>query len=230
MLDRNGRLLRAYATSQGRWRLPAKVADVDPQFFDLLFAYEDKRFRSHHGVDPLALLRAAVQLVTSGRIRSGGSTLTMQVARLLEPRSDRNLSAKLRQIVRAVEIERVLSKNQILSLYLDLLLMAAILKAFVPRRWPISARSRGSSRWARPRSLVALPQSPELRRPDRFAKPRARQRPRARPFRGDGSVPADEIALAKTDRVPTARRAMPFLAPHAAIRLPPKRLPRTKYG
>ena len=74
VLDREGRLLRAYATSEGRWRLPATVADVDPRFFDVLFAYEDKRFRAHHGVDPLAFLRAALQLATSGRIRSGGST------------------------------------------------------------------------------------------------------------------------------------------------------------
>src|SRR5271170_3740480 len=85
VLDRNGRLLRAYATSEGRWRLPATVADVDPRFFDVLLAYEDKRFHGHHGVDPLALTRAAVQLVSTGHIESGGSTLTMQVARLLEP-------------------------------------------------------------------------------------------------------------------------------------------------
>ena len=120
VVDRDGRLLRAYATPEGRWRLPASVADVDPRFFAMLFAYEDKHFRAHRGVDPLALVRATMQLVTSGRIQSGGSTLTMQVARLLEPRSNRNLAAKLRQIVRAIEIERALGKDDILSLYLDL--------------------------------------------------------------------------------------------------------------
>ena len=83
VVDREGRLLRAYATSEGRWRLPATVADVDPRFFDVLFAYEDKRFREHHGVDPRAVLRATLQFATSGRLRSGASTLTMQVARLL---------------------------------------------------------------------------------------------------------------------------------------------------
>src|SRR5271169_7117287 len=71
VLDRNGRLLRAYATADGRWRLPATVGDVDPRFFQVLFAYEDKHFRSHHGIDPLALTRAAFQLVSSGHIRSG---------------------------------------------------------------------------------------------------------------------------------------------------------------
>src|SRR5277367_796516 len=120
VLDRNGKLLRAYATTDGRWRLPAKVGDVDPRFFDVLFAYEDRRFRAHHGVDPMALTRAALQLATSGRIRSGGSTLTMQVARLLEPRRERTLAAKLRQIARAIEIERVLTKDEVLALYLEL--------------------------------------------------------------------------------------------------------------
>src|SRR5450631_2494032 len=61
VLDRDGRLLRAYATSEGRWRLPATVKDVDPRFLRMLFAYEDKRFYGHHGVDPVAMARAAVQ-------------------------------------------------------------------------------------------------------------------------------------------------------------------------
>ena len=121
VVDREGRLLRAYATSEGRWRLPATVADVDPRFFDVLFAYEDKRFRVHHGVDPRAVLRAALQFATSGHLRSGASTLTMQVARLLEPPEvRRSMVTKLRQMVRAIEIERALTKDEILALYLDL--------------------------------------------------------------------------------------------------------------
>jgi penicillin-binding protein 1C len=218
VLDRQGRLLRAYATSEGRWRLPAKVADVDPKFSELLFAYEDRRFRAHHGVDPLAFLRGLGQLATTGHIRSGGSTLTMQVARLLEPRN-RNLSAKLRQIVRAVEIERVLSKDQVLSLYLELApyggniegIRAASLAYFgkEPRRLTLGEAAL----------LVALPQSPELRRPDHFAAAAriARDRVLDR-YAATGRVPADEIALAKAEPVPTSRRLMPMLAPHAADR------------
>ncbi len=86
VLDRNGGLLRAYATPEGRWRLPAQAADVDPRLIEMLLAYEDKRFRGHAGVDPLAMLRAAGQWLANARVISGGSTLTMQVARLLEPR------------------------------------------------------------------------------------------------------------------------------------------------
>jgi penicillin-binding protein 1C len=216
---RDGRLLRAFATVDGRWRLPAQVADVDPRFFAMLFAYEDKRFHDHRGVDALALGRAAFQLISSGRIQSGGSTLTMQVARLLEPRSGRSFAAKLRQIVRAIELERALSKDEILALYLDLApyggniegVRAASLAYFgkEPRRLTLGEAAL----------LVALPQSPEGRRPDRSmaAARAARDRVLAR-FSASGTVPADEIALAKAEPVPAGRRPMPMLAPHAADR------------
>jgi penicillin-binding protein 1C len=121
IVDRHGKLLRAYAMADGRWRLPvdARTA-VDPGYLKLLLAYEDRRFYSHAGVDPFALGRAAFQLMTSGHIVSGGSTITMQLARLMEPRRQRSIHAKLRQMVRAVEIERQLTKDQILNLYLAL--------------------------------------------------------------------------------------------------------------
>src|ERR1700743_3536013 len=86
VVDRKGKLLRAYAMPDGRWRLAVEAKDVDPTYLKLLFAYEDKRFYSHDGVDPLALGRAAYQLVTRDHIVSGGSTITMQLARLIQPR------------------------------------------------------------------------------------------------------------------------------------------------
>ncbi len=219
VLDRNGHLLRAYATKEGRWRLPAKVADVDPRFFDALFAYEDKRFRQHHGVDPLALMRAAFQLVTSGRIHSGGSTLTMQVARLLEPRSRRSFAAKMRQIVRAIEIERVLTKDQILSLYLELAPYGGNIEGIRAASLAYFGKEPRSLTLGQAALLVALPQSPELRRPDRF--PQAARIARNRVldrYAAADHVPADEIAFAKAERMPLVRRPMPLLAAHAADR------------
>src|ERR1700687_5486390 len=121
IVDRNGKLLRAYAMADGRWRLPVDAkSGVDPGYFKLLMAYEARRFRIHAGVDPLALGRAAFQLLSRGHIVSGGSTITMQLARLMEPRRERSVYAKLRQVVRALEIERQLNKDQILDLYLAL--------------------------------------------------------------------------------------------------------------
>ncbi len=217
VVDREGRLLRPYATAEGRWRLPATIEGVDPRFFKLLFAYEDKRFREHTGFDPVALGRAAWQLATNGRIVSGGSTITMQVARLLEPREGRSLLVKLREIVRAVEIERVLSKDDILALYLSLApyggnlegIRAASLAYFgkEPRRLTLGEAAL----------LVALPQSPEVRRPDRSADVARNARNRVLDRLAlAGAVPLDEVVRAKAEPVPAARKPMPALAPHAA--------------
>ncbi len=219
VLDRDGRLLRAYATAEGRWRLPARIADVDPRLFEVLFAYEDKRFRAHRGVDPLALMRAALQLATSGRIRSGGSTLTMQVARLIEPRSGRSFVAKLRQVVRAIEIERVLSKDEVLALYLDLAPYGGNIEGVRAASLAYFGKEPRHLSLGEAALLVALPQSPEARRPDRFADAARSARDRVLDrFAASGGVPADEIALAKAESVPTARLAMPMLAPHASDR------------
>ena len=217
VVDRDGKLLRAYLTTEGRWRLPATRKDVDPRFLEALLAYEDKRFYHHCGVDPLALMRAAYQLATQGHIVSGGSTITMQVARLMEPRAKRSLYAKLHEAVRALQLEWALSKDEILSLYLTLApyggnlegIRAASLAYFgkEPRRLTLGETAL----------LVALPQSPELRRPDRYpvAAKSARDRVLDR-IAGRGLYSAAEIAHAKDEPVPRARKPMPLSAPHSA--------------
>jgi penicillin-binding protein 1C len=217
VLDRDGRLLRAYATKEGRWRLPADVPDVDPRFLKLLFAYEDKRFYEHPGVDPLALLRAAAQLIDNREIVSGGSTLTMQVARLLEPRRQRSVSAKLHQIVRALELEWKLSKPQILSLYLTLAPYGGNLEGIRAASLAYFGKEPKRLSLGEAALLVALPQSPELRRPDRHAEAAraARDRVLDRAAKA-GVVPRDEIAHAKSEPVPHRRVPMPIFAPHSA--------------
>ena len=217
VLDRHGQLLRAYATPEGRWRLPATVHDVDPRFLKLLFAYEDKRFYEHHGVDPEALARAAWQLVTTGHIVSGGSTITMQVARLLEPRTHRSLAAKLHQIARALELEHALSKNQILSLYLTLAPYGGNLEGIRAASLAYFGKEPRRLTLAEAALLVALPQSPEMRRPDRDAKAALAARNRVLDrVAADGVAPPDEIARAKAHDVPHARKLLPMLAPHSA--------------
>jgi penicillin-binding protein 1C len=217
VVDREDRLLRAFATAEGRWRLPAKPAEVDPRYVDLLLAYEDRRFRSHPGVDGWALLRAVYQFVSSGRIVSGGSTLTMQVARLLEPRERRSLPVKLRQIVRAVQLERALGKDGVLALYLSLAPYGGNLEG--ARAASLSYLGKEPRRLSLGEAalLVALPQSPEARRPDRSPEVARRARDRVLDrAAAAGLLPADEVARAKAEAVPQARRPMPMLAPHAA--------------
>lgn len=164
--DRDGRLLHVTPTNAGRYRLPVSVADVDRRYIDMLITYEDKRFYDHSGIDPLALARAFGQWVAAGRVVSGGSTLTMQTARLLEPRP-RNIWAKFAEMFRALQLENRYSKDEILEMYMTLApfggrvdgLRAASLAYFgkEPRYLTDSQAAL----------LVALPQAPSRLRPDR---------------------------------------------------------------
>ncbi len=216
IVDRNGRLLRAFAMADGRWRLPAQTKDVDPGYLNLLLNYEDRRFRSHIGVDPLAMGRAAFQLVTRGHIVSGGSTITMQVARLMEPRQERSVGAKLRQMVRAIQLERKLSKDQILDLYLTLAPFGGNLEGARAASFAYFGKEPKRLSLAESALLVALPQSPETRRLDRYpdVARAARDRVLARMVE-DGRVSADDAKHAKLEAVPRLRKPMPLLAPHA---------------
>jgi penicillin-binding protein 1C len=218
IVDRNGKLLRAFAMADGRWRLPVDAkTGIDPGYLKLLLTYEDRRFREHGGVDPLALGRAALQLVTNGHIVSGGSTITMQLARLMEPRRERSLSAKLRQIVRAVEIERQLSKDQILDLYLALAPFGGNLEGVRAASIAYFGKEPKRLSLAESALLVALPQSPERRRLDRYpqAAHDARDRVLDRMVE-DGVLSQDDAAQAKAVPVPKLRKPMPILAPHSS--------------
>jgi penicillin-binding protein 1C len=218
IVDRNGKLLRAYAMADGRWRLPVDAkTGVDPGYLKLLLAYEDRRFRSHAGVDPLALGRAAFQLVTRGHIVSGGSTITMQLARLMEPRRERSVYAKLRQMVRALEIERQLNKDQILDLYLALAPFGGNLEGVRAASIAYFGKEPKRLSLAESALLVALPQSPETRRVDRYpdVAHAARDRILDRMVE-DGRVPEEDAAQAKATPVPRLRKPMPILAPHSA--------------
>jgi penicillin-binding protein 1C len=215
VLDRNGKLLRAFTTPEGRWRLPVAPDEVDQRYLAMLMAFEDSSFYEHPGVDAGALLRAAWQLVRYGHIVSGGSTLTMQVARLVEGNYKRSGAAKLRQIVGALQLERYLSKQEILKLYLRLApfggniegVRAASLAYFgkEPRHLSIGEAAL----------LVALPQSPEVRRPDHNPKAARASRDYVLGRMVDaGVISAAEAERATREPVPQARRPFPKFAPH----------------
>ena len=219
VLDRDGDLLRAYTVADGRWRLALPPDKVDPLYLKMLLAYEDKRFRAHSGVDPRSVLRAALQAVWNGHVVSGGSTLTMQVARLLEEGTTGQVGGKLRQMRVALALERRLSKDQILQLYLHLAPFGGNLEGV--RAASISYFGKEPLRLtpAEAALLVAIPQSPESRRPDRAADraEAARNRVLARAV-AEGVIDADEAEAAKREEVPGLRKPFPALAPHLADR------------
>ncbi len=217
VVDRDGRLLRPFVSPAGRWTLPVTHGDVDPRYLSMLKAFEDRRFDRHAGVDPLAVLRAAGQMAVNGRIVSGGSTLTMQVARLVEPRAERSFLAKLRQAVRAVELERRLTKGEILDLYLTLAPFGGNLEGVRAASLAYFGKEPKRLSTAEAALLVALPQSPEARRPDRA--PAAARIARDRVLasaRAAGLLTEPELEAATAAAVPDGRLPFPAHAPHAA--------------
>ncbi len=226
VLDADGQLLRAFATPEGRWRLKTAVSDVDPLFVRMLVAYEDQRFYEHAGIDVWALGRAALQFVSNGRIVSGASTLSMQVARLIEPRESRSLSAKLLQIARAVQIERRLSKEQILDLYLTHAPYGGNLEGVRAASLAYFGKEPKRLTVAEAALLVALPQLPEKRRPDRNLKAAEAARKRVLDRIAVAAVVGDgEAERAEGIAIPARRLQLPALAAHvaeAALRRDPK--------
>lgn len=218
VVDRNGLLLRPFTTADGRWRLPVSRDAVDKRFLAMLLAYEDQHFAEHGGIDWGAMLRAAGQFVgAGGRTISGGSTLTMQVARLLEQTPTKSLSAKLRQMVFAQKLEGELSKDDILTLYLTLAPYGGNIEGIRAASLAYFGKEPGRLTTAEAALLVALPQSPEARRPDRD--PRAARLSRDMVLdrlAGAGVLSMEEASAAKHEPIPIVRRAFPMLAAHMA--------------
>ena len=219
VLDRKGHLLRPFTVAEGRWRLPVTLSDLDQTYLAMLLAWEDRRFYAHHGVDLRALARAGVQLVANGRIVSGGSTITMQVARLLGGRNTRNPGGKLRQALTALAIERRVNKAAILTAYLTLAPYGGNLEGVRAASLAWLGKEPRRLTPAEAALLVALPQAPEARRPDRDpqAARLARDRVLARALAA-GVIDADAEAAARRTPIPTGRRPFPMLAPHLAQR------------
>jgi penicillin-binding protein 1C len=157
-----------YVTTNGteKWRFKTDIEKIDPHFIKMLIAFEDRRFYQHIGWDPLAMGRALYQLITHRRVVSGGSTITMQLARLLEPK-ERTVVSKLIEMVRALQLEWHYSKAEILAAYLTLTpyggnvegIVAASLRYYGKLPHSLSAQEAAL--------LVSLPQSPERYRPDK---------------------------------------------------------------
>ncbi len=220
VVDRDGTLLRPFLVADGRWRLAVTLDQVDPAYVEMLVRYEDKRFWSHAGVDPVAMGRAVLQALRHGRIISGGSTLTMQVARILEDGTTGQMDGKLRQMRVALALERRLSKEDILTLYLNRAPFGGNLEGVRAAAYAYFQKPPARLTPAQAAFLVALPQSPERRRPDRDpAEARAaRDRVLERMAR-DGILSAAEARAALTEPAATGRHDFPALAAHLAERL-----------
>ncbi|MFD2264391.1 penicillin-binding protein 1C [Lacibacterium aquatile] len=214
--DRHGKPLRIFPTADGTLRMAASPAEADPTYLTLLLAFEDKRFGLHPGVDPLAVGRAAFQNITAGRIVSGASTLTMQVARLLEPRP-RTYRAKLIEAARAVQLAWHFDQDELLGMYLTLAPMGGNLEGVRAATLAYFGKEPRQLTLAETALLIALPQAPTSRRPDLHPEAaRAGVRHVLNRLAAQGAITEAAATEALDDALPTRRLPLPFQAPHLA--------------
>ncbi|MEZ5916298.1 MAG: penicillin-binding protein 1C [Parvularculaceae bacterium] len=217
--DRDGYWLHAFATDDGRWRFRADLDKIDPALVRELVAIEDKRFWRHHGVDVAAVVRAASDAVQERRIVSGASTITMQTARLLDPR-ERTLGAKLIEMVRAAQLERRLSKREILELYLTLAPYGGNIEGVRAASLIYFNKEPSALTPAERALLIALPQAPEARRPDRRPQVATEARNAILARLANAGLIDDAIADdALGAPTPHHRNVFPRIAYHASHRL-----------
>lgn len=163
----DGTPLWRFADAEGIWRYPVTLEEVSPRYLQALIQYEDRWFWDHPGVNPLSVLRAAWQDMSAGRVISGGSTLTMQVARLLDPHP-RTFGGKLRQLWRAIQLEWHLDKRQILTLYLNRAPFGGTLQGIGAASWAYLGKPPQQLSYSEAALLAVLPQAPSRLRPDRW--------------------------------------------------------------
>ncbi|ASC88815.1 peptidoglycan glycosyltransferase PbpC [Pseudomonas fragi] len=219
VLAEDGTPLWRFADANGVWRYPVQVSEVSPLYLDALLTYEDRWFFQHPGVNPLALGRAAWQNLTGGRVLSGGSTLSMQVARLLDPH-ERTLPGKLRQLWRTAQLEWHLSKPQILELYLNRAPFGGTLQGVAAASWAYLGKSAQQLTRSEAALLAVLPQAPSRLRPDRH--PQRAQEARDKVLRRLAEYrvwPQTAVSEALEEPLLLAPRLEPSLAPLLARRL-----------
>ncbi|MCX7562869.1 penicillin-binding protein 1C [Xanthomonadaceae bacterium XH05] len=167
VLAHDGTPLRAFADRDGVWRYPVTPEDVSPLYLEALLTYEDRWFHLHRGINPLAMWRAVMQAVWHREIVSGGSTLTMQVARLIEPIPHTGIG-KIRQMLRALQLEWHLDKREILTLYLNYAPFGGTLQGVQAASYGYLGKPAAELSHAEAALLAVLPQAPSRLRPDRW--------------------------------------------------------------
>lgn len=217
--DRYGEPLRTFADAEGVWRYQISADQVSPLYLEALLSYEDRFFYQHPGVNPLSLLRAFGQYLYHGEVVSGGSTLTMQVARILHPHS-RSLPGKLKQMLRALQLEWHLSKREILELYLNYAPFGGTISGVQAASLQYLHKPASELRPSEAALLAVLPQAPSFLRPDRHPE-------RAQGYRDKvldrlvsfGIWDLDEVLRAKQEQVAVWPLQQEVIAPLLSRRL-----------
>ncbi len=213
VVDAEGKPLRAFPDSQGVWRYPVTLDEVSPLYLEALVNYEDRYFYQHPGVNPFALMRALAQAIYHGEIVSGGSTLTMQVARILEPH-EKSISGKMQQMFRAFQLEWHYSKDEILTYYLNYAPFGGTIEGVEAASFTYLGKSSKDLTASEAAMLAVLPQAPSWNRPDLYPERAKTQRNKLLDRLAEFEVwPSDLIDEIKQEEVWAEYNTQPILAP-----------------
>ncbi|WP_317132980.1 penicillin-binding protein 1C [Mucilaginibacter rubeus] len=211
--DDQGQLLGASIANDGQWRFPYN-ADVPEKFKQCIITFEDKRFEHHPGFDLIAFSRAIKQNLSSKKVSSGGSTLTMQVIRLAT-KHKRNIWNKLKEIFMAMRLEITYSKDEILALYASNAPFGTNVIGLDAASWRYFGRNPDKLSWGEMAAMAVLPNSPSLVHPGRNREILLRKRNSLLDkLHKAGIIDSTTAALARLEPVPDRPMPLPQLAPH----------------
>lgn len=214
LLDKNGLLLGARIADDGQWRFP-ETDTLNEKFITCLVHYEDKRFYKHLGVDPIALVRAVKHNLSGNGRREGGSTLTMQVARMARGNQPRTIANKIIEILWAIDIELTHSKEEILRLYVSNAPYGGNIVGLDAATWRYCNRDISRLSWSEMCCLAVLPNSPSLIHLGRNRSELQKKRDGLlRTLHADGVIDNQELTLALEEPLPDRPYAIPNNAKH----------------
>ena len=217
VLDRNGAWLRAFLAPDGMWRMPEPdISRVSPRLMEAALAVEDRWFHYHCGINPFSLAGAAYDNLRAGQVVRGGSTVTMQLARLMEPKA-RTLPNKCFEMFRALQLELAYAKSEILTFYFNMLPYGGNIVGSAAAARLYFNKPQHALSLAEAALLASIPNSPEDLRPDRFpARARAARDKVLKLLLARGQISQSQWQEAQQEPIPTGRYPLPFQAPHLA--------------
>lgn len=207
-------VMRVYVSSDEKYRIYLPLEEIDKRLIKSTICYEDRFFYYHFGINPVSLLRALYLNLKERKIVSGGSTITMQLARILEPKK-RNIISKLIEMFRAIQFEIRLGKKRILELYLNLAPYGGNVEGVAAASLGYFGKLPYELTPAEIAFLVSLPQSPTLRRPGGLVPPEDGRNRVLKKMLKFKIINEKEFKIAIESSTPSGFKPFPFYAPHA---------------
>jgi len=212
--SRDGRLLNSFASSDFYWRKPVRLDHISPHLIQCVLASEDRWFRWHPGVNPVSLIKAAIDNARAGEVVRGGSTMTMQIARMIEPK-ERTVFGKLIEMLRAFQLEWHYSKNELLRIYFNLVPYGGNIEGIGAATHFYFDKEPSQLSWSEAAILTAIPASPNVFRPDLHPKACRKRRDLVLTnLHRLGLLNDSDYRDAEAEEIPVRRLDRPFCAPH----------------